>query len=457
MAHLTYFETFEEYNNYRNSEEYVEPNITFCLETDKVYFDDDFTPTVEAVFTAQANETVKIADSITDIIEIRIDDDTVIPATSEYTFETAGEHKVEYMFDTYGVVPSGIFKNLNGLTEIDLSKVTQLGSMNLYQCNNVTTFGTDTFNFSMGGSCFQYGNETQYTKLTINGDVDSGSLWLTSSTCSITDLEINGDVKSGGNFNFATITGITINGDVLGGGNFGSSTSPFKSFIVNGDIVNGGNTIKGDNNLDAVFHVTGDIKSGGNYFYSAGTITVDGSITSGGVGISARRINIGSLTNGASYFTGLTLSQDDKSIVHILGDVTFYNGFYCNEVIVDGNAMGIYGDISGTSTVAGDISNSFYNMPNLTSVTIGGSIGSGCFTGSTTALTEINLTGDCLHIDSLPLAPSEVNVAISTMTPPTLNTELSSIHKIYVLAEALETYKTTGNWATYASQIYAME
>jgi hypothetical protein len=137
--------------------------------------------------------------------------------------------------------------------------------------------------------------------------------------------------------------------------------------------------------------------------------------------------------------------------------VEYYNGFYCNELIIDGNAMGINGNISGTCTIGGDIANSCNNMPFLTSVTIGGSISGGCFTGSTNTLSEINLTGDCQYINSLPTAPSEVNVRISTTTPPTLNTVLASIHKIYVLAEALETYKTTGNWATYADQIFAME
>ncbi len=457
MAHLTYFETFEEYNNYRNSEEYVEPNITFCLETDKVYFDDDFTPTVEAVFTAQANETVKIADSITDIIEIRIDEDNIIPATSEYTFETAGEHKVEYMFYDYGIVPNNVLYDLPNLTSVDLSNVTRLGSSNISSCSGITTFGTDTFNFDIGDYCFQDVNESQYTKLTINGNIGSGAFQMSSSTCSLTDIEVNGNINSGNFFFLKNLTGLTINGNVTGGGNF-SSTEGIKSFELSGNFGGGGNSIHGDSSFDAIYHIGGDVTGGGNGFYSAATITIDGNITTPGATFLGKHIDVlGSITNGSSYYSGATLSQEEKSVIHIYGDITFYNGFYCNEVIVDGNAMGIYGGISGTSTVGGDVSNSFYNMPYLTSVTIGSSIGDSCFTGNTSALTEVNLTGDCQYINSLPTAPSEVNVRISTTTPPTLNTELLSIHKIYVPAEALETYKTTGNWATYADNIYPIE
>ena len=43
MAHLTYFETLEEYNDYiGDSEKFVKPNISYCEEDGKVYYNQDF-------------------------------------------------------------------------------------------------------------------------------------------------------------------------------------------------------------------------------------------------------------------------------------------------------------------------------------------------------------------------------------------------------------------------------
>ena len=104
----------------------------------------------------------------------------------------------------------------------------------------------------------------------------------------------------------------------------------------------------------------------------------------------------------------------------------------------------------------------FYQCTNLTSVTIGNgvtSIGDSAFGGNYN-LKQITIGSGITSIGNQATANS-VNIqsiTIKATTPPTISelTWQTTTCPIYVPSQSVESYKTTGNWVTYADRIQAI-
>lgn len=152
MAHLTYFDTVAEYNEYINSEDYVSPNVSYCVDIDAVFMKEDFIPSMSAVFNITSTGTTGIAYSTNGIKAIRVDGQLVGDVSTYYTFTTTGNHTVEYQFKKQNSIPKKIFYNYTAITSVDLSSINYIGDDNFCGCSSIA-FGSLTFNGSIGNSC----------------------------------------------------------------------------------------------------------------------------------------------------------------------------------------------------------------------------------------------------------------------------------------------------------------
>ena len=417
MAHLTLFETLEEYNDYVSGETFVYPNISYCEEDGKVYYKQVFTKSMSAVFTIGENDdlTIKIANATKGIVAEKVDGVFIEKPVKEYTFDERGQHTVEYQFEDRTTVPNNVFKELSALTSVNLSGITELGDGNLYRCQNMQSIGTSTLNMNIGDGSLNGSVVTDITSLTINGNIGNNSVSFPQQANTITSVVINGDVGSG-NFNgFSKLTGATISGNMGSsnfsgcglielnvGGNVGSSNcggistltgitiggsidnSNFggsESFIdvsIGGNVGNGNFSYSTHNFRSVVIGTEGVANTGnigsGNYFYGNSDFTANfvirGNITGGGNNfLSGSSITIdGDITGAGNFFyctdvlvkgnisgyNNLTATTSGNGIITVQGDVTTGSSFYCNHLYVNGDAHAVGGSMSA-ATIGGDL------------------------------------------------------------------------------------------------------
>ena len=367
MAHLTYFDTIEEYNAYINSEDYVNPNISYCADVDAVFMKENFVPSMSAVFNITSTGTTPIANTIDGIKAIRVDGQLMGELSNLYKFESTGNHTVEYQFRKQNTIPNGIFKGtynepFSSITSANISDITCIENENFNHTPNIA-FGNLVVNGSIGDSCF--GGVSGLTSIVVNGNIGNGSL---TGNANLTSVRVNGSI---GNNNFGgcnNLTDMYVDGNV-GNSNFGGVSS-ITSMTINGSSVGNQNFFYGFDTL----HVYGDLGSN-NYLYIIKHLIVDGNMgNSNSPGSSLEDVIVGG-SIGANNFGGVST----LSAVTIGGNVGDSNFGGCSPI----NTMSIGGDVGNSN-----FSNGWHQFD---SVEIGGNVGNGnyfvCNTGYTSNIT----------------------------------------------------------------------
>lgn len=517
MAHLTYFDTIEEYNAYINSEDYVSPNISYCADADAVFMKENFVPSMSAVFNITSTGTTQIANTTDGIKAIRVDGQLMGELSNLYKFESTGNHTVEYQFRKQNTIPKKIFYNYTAITSVDLSNISYIGDDNFYGCIN-TQFGNLVFNGNIGNNCFQgvYG----LTSIVVNGSIGnsnlSGNINLTSAringnignsnimgVTSLTDVYIDGNIGDGNFGGVNTMTAATVNGSigsgnfggcsniktlkiggtVRGGGNFDSMGSKYDTVEIGGDI-EGGNNLYCNNSLTTNITVSGSANGGGTYFTSGDTLVISGNCGNPTIRYWKDVIIGRSITGSGLYFTGaqnVVVSGDvagneinwyqDSSMpcqsFTINGSITANSNFtnMTSPIMVDVGGSIANGCFNGinitdrtTYTVHGNLgSDSFCNVTGLTDVTVEGNVGPNCFGGSN-SITSLTLTQACESYGGFVATAGTwlTKLTINNTTPPALSNTIPSRITVYVPASAVDTYKAASGWSTYASQIQAI-
>ena len=356
MAHLTYFDTIEEYNAYINSEDYVSPNISYCADADAVFMKEDFIPSITVEYTISTAGETKLANTTKGVKAMKIDGQLIGENRTTYAFSTAGVHTVEYQFRRQTTLPDDFFSGKYGnqftaITNVDLSSITYIGDYNFTYCPNIA-FGDLEINGSVGNNCFQ-------------------------SSRGLTSVIVNGDI---GDYNFSGTSGLTratINGNI-GDGNFGG-VSGLTAVTVNGNV--GSGNLNNCSNLTTVT-INGNLDSGNLSSHNLTDVYIDGNVGNGNFGgvssITSMTINGTSVGNN-NYFDGL-------DTLHIKGDLGTNNSLYSiKHIIVDGNmGDGNYASSTGIEdvTVGGNIGNgNLGGASTISAITIGGDVGSGNFGG----------------------------------------------------------------------------
>jgi hypothetical protein len=435
MAHLTYFDTIEEYNAYINSEDFVSPNVSYCAEADAVFMNEEFVPSMSAVFnTVYESSMLKIGYTTNGIKAIRVDGQLVGNISSVYyTVKSAGNHTVEYQFRNQNAIPNKLFYDITGITSVDLSNINYIGDGNFY--GSTIPFGDLVINGSIGNGCFSgaygltsivvngnigdnnFGGATALTSIRVSGNVGNGN----NGSNSLTDLYVGGDMIGGGNFGgVSTLTAVTINGNVsggnfggcnniktlkvggsvTGGGNFNSSGSKYETIEIGGNI-DSGNYLICNNNLTTNITISGNANGGGTSIYSGDTLTISGDCGNPSINYWKRVVIGGSITGSGLSFLG---TQN----VTVMGDLSGNGITWAQDANMPGQSFTITGSITKSYcfydillpvpmiNVGGSISDACFmnvNITGTTAYTVHGSVGASSFV-NISGLTDVTVEGD---------------------------------------------------------------
>ena len=430
MAHLTYFETSEEYNSYVSGEDFVYPNISYCEDDGSLYYNQDRISITATYETFESEFETTLFNNPSSIKYIVIDGNRIDIDAAEspykYTFEETGEHVVYISFKGNSkIVPKGLFSGNTFLKKlklvssiIDIEEDAIAGCVNLVEANiplSVKYIRGHNFSYcprlqlnepilncQIGESCFYYFN-TVNDSIVINGNVGNNSFYYITGLTSVT---INGNISNSVMTNCGTLEHITINGDVNGSGvcnycdnlktltlngninvayGISSYWNNLKEIVINGNINNGGNFTSSMSSLSAVT-INGNLKDGNftNSFQSLKSISISGNIGNG---------------NFNSNLPALT----SLSISGYVGDNNFtypYNNVL-TELYVGGSiGNGNFNNFTGLTSYVVTKSignNNFYSCNGLTGVTFSGTqIGNiGSSFNSCNSLSSVTVDSNC--------------------------------------------------------------
>lgn len=389
MAHLTYFETLEEYNSYVASEDFVKPNISFCEENGTTYYHDSDKTPVKAVYeTTEDNVEIPLFNNAAAVKYIIVDDEKIDVSTTgeyRYTFETAGEHTVYFAFKgNPKILPGNLFYipstnalkkleladyivgieaqciyNCFGLTEVNIPS--SLKYINEYNFNNCPylEISETTINGEVSDNCFRtikFSNPS----ITINGNIGQSSFV---STTGITTVTVNGNI---GKYSFQYLQDLrnfTINGNI-NGENIGAGVSSLEYITINGNIVGNSNFTNSYSNLKEVI-INGSIISNSNFtssMYMLSAITINGNV-------------------GDNNFTSSMPKLSSLSIAGSVGNSSF--NYMSATALTEFNVSGVIGQ------------SSFKYFSGLTSIVITRSVGDYCFY-QCGGLTDITFSGNSI-------------------------------------------------------------
>lgn len=520
MAHLTYFDTIEEYNAYINSEDYVKPNISYCADVDAVFMKEDFVPSMSAVFNITSTGTTPIANTIDGIKAIRVDGQLMGELSNLYKFESTGNHTVEYQFRKQNTIPKEIFYDFTAITSVNLSNISYIGDTNFYGCTNIA-FGNLVFNGNIGNNCFAgaygltsltvngnigsscFSSATGLTAVTINGNVGSSCF---SSCNSLTTINVSGNITDGNLNGINTLTTVIVGGNVgngnfnscssiatlkiggkLGSGNLASGSHQYDLVEIGGDVESSNGFIC-NTGLTSVVSISGSVLGSGSNFHSGDTLTINGdcsnnyiqywkNVTIGGnftgsgigfYGVQNMRIKGNLAGNGCSWVGNETLPC--QSFI-IDGSITATYNFTSGTIPminVGGNiASGCFTGINITGTTSYSTSGNvgdecFVNVSGLTDVTVNGNVGVNSFSkiyGNQCHITALTLSENCTSyggFSGTTYSTSLTKLTVLATTPPTLSNTIPSGITIYVPASVVDDYKAASGWSTYESQIEAI-
>ena len=387
MAHLTYFDTIEEYNAYINSEDYVKPNISYCADIDAVFMKEDFIPSIRVEYTISTAGETKLANTIKGVKAMKIDGELIGENVTAYTFTTSGTHTVEYQFRKQTILPNEFFSGTNyspftAITSVDLSNITYMGDKNFAYCPKIA-FGDLELNCDLGNGCF--GGISGLTSAVINGNIGNGCFGAASG---LTSAVINGNIGNGNFGGISTLASAIINGDI-GDTNFGGCNN-LTDMYVDGNV--------GNNNFSGVETITsmtinGSSVGNGNYFYGFDTLHIKGNLGNSSYIYNVSHLivdgDMGTYNSPGSGLKDITVSGNigdnnlggvsTLSAVTIGGDIGSSNFGGCSPI----NTMSIGGNVGNSN-----FSNGWHQFD---SVEIGGNVGSSnnfqCNTGYTSNIT----------------------------------------------------------------------
>lgn len=229
MEYFKLFETQSEYQAYVSNIPWDKlPNISYCVESNEPYTEGHPIVLVARYNVTSTTEPTRIGFNAytSGVTAIEIDGVRQPSVTSAYTFNTLGEHRIEYKllvptnvsnsilcrcYQVYSVtIPKTIlsidayaFQTCSGLTSITIpSGVTSIGKYALYQCSAMTRMNSDVdgvFNIpnkvnNIGDSAF--GMCHGLTSITIPNSVTSIGGWQFQYCSGLTGITIPSSVTS---------------------------------------------------------------------------------------------------------------------------------------------------------------------------------------------------------------------------------------------------------------------
>ena len=295
MKHIKLFENIDLFQNWKDSEEYVTPNVTYITEDNSIIYDPYKNENVICVYNITKSGKTSICDT-TDNISSIIVDGIVIDPVKKYDFKEAGEHTVEFVLidktligdytfyyyctslksvtipDSVTSIGSAAFSNCTSLKSINIpDSVTSIGSSAFSQCYSLTSINIPESVTSIGSDAFY--RCTGLTFITIPNSVTSISEGVFTSCSSLTSINIPNSVTSIGNnvfSNCSSLTSINIPNSITSIGNYVfSNCSALKSITIPDSVTSiGYNAFEGCSSLTSI-NIPESVTSIGNNAFNS--------------------------------------------------------------------------------------------------------------------------------------------------------------------------------------------
>ena len=144
MKYLKYFETEAGYASYKNGSDYVTPNVSYVEETKGVNYNPHVEPKeTRLVCTYNITDTTRetyVCNNNSSFTSMEVDGVLLDSLTTEYTFDTVGEHTVKFELADPTTIGDIAFNNRIELTSIIIpDSVTTIGSFVFCNCPSLTS------------------------------------------------------------------------------------------------------------------------------------------------------------------------------------------------------------------------------------------------------------------------------------------------------------------------------
>lgn len=152
MKHLNLFKTESEYNQFKDSEDYVLPNVSYVEETGEIGFNpyiEPASPNIVCTYnvTDISKETKLVQDYALSNIVSMIVDGVEMDADNYYQFDTVGLHTVEFILDDKTKMPKDIFYYTYELVSVEVPEsITSIDGMFIFLDGVSENLSTIVFN-----------------------------------------------------------------------------------------------------------------------------------------------------------------------------------------------------------------------------------------------------------------------------------------------------------------------
>ena len=237
MKHLKLFSTEAQYTAFKESSDFVLPNVSYAADNNIVYYNPYVEKEIRLICTYNVTDTTnstKVCENFSNFASMEVDGILLDSVTAEYTFDTVGEHTVEFTLKDTSIGNSA-FYYCQGLTSVVIPDyVTSIGTSAFDSCYGLTSINIPDSVTSIGESAFY--NCTGLTSITIPNSVTSIGDKAFQGCIGLTSLTIGSGVKTIGNFAFgdcSRLTSINIPDSVtsIGNGAF-SSCGGLTSIVI---------------------------------------------------------------------------------------------------------------------------------------------------------------------------------------------------------------------------------